>query len=105
MERYYTNKNNIEWQAFQPGVEIKHLHEHQKAKIVMIKFSPGAKVPKHEHEGGEEIYVLDGTLIDEEGTYTKGAYLYNPPKSTHTTHSPEGCTLLVTWFGKVNISH
>ena len=51
------------------------------------------------------IYVLSGTLVKKNGTYPEGSYIYNPPGSWHQTSSPDGCTLLITWFGKVKIPH
>src|SRR5574341_1730175 len=43
--------------------------------------------------GGEEIFVLDGAVEDEEGRYAAGSWLRNPPGSQHTPFSLEGCLL------------
>lgn len=45
--------------------------------------------------GGEEIFVLDGAVEDEEGRYATGSWLRNPPGSQHAPFSLEGCLLYV----------
>ena len=49
----------------------------------------------HRHPGGEEIYVLEGALEDEDGRYTADFRLRNPPGSQHTPFSLDGCLLYV----------
>jgi anti-sigma factor ChrR (cupin superfamily) len=44
---------------------------------------------------GEEIFVLDGAVEDEEGRYAAGSWLRNPPGSQHAPFSLEGCLLYV----------
>lgn len=48
-----------------------------------------------DHWGGEEICVLEGRFEDEQGTYSQGAWLRNPPGSIHTPLSREDCTMYV----------
>ena len=36
----------------------------------------------HRHPGGEEIYVLEGALEDEDGRYTADSRLRNPPAAS-----------------------
>lgn len=61
----------------------------------IVRYDPGAGFPSHVHAGGEEIFVLEGTLTDEAGTYLAGSYLRNPPGSFHAPFSDEGCLLMV----------
>ncbi len=84
------------WQpSAMPGIEVLALYDHpdHAEQVALVRFAPGASFPRHEHPGGEEIFVLDGSLEDEHGRYGTGTWLRQPPGSTHSPHSPEGCTL------------
>lgn len=61
----------------------------------IVKYLPGASFPVHQHLGGEEIYVLEGTFSDEKGDYPAGTYLRNPSSSQHAPFSKGGCLLFV----------
>lgn len=61
----------------------------------IVRYAAGSGYSAHTHGGGEEILVLDGVFSDEHGHYPAGTYLRNPPGSTHTPFSAEGCTLFV----------
>jgi len=61
----------------------------------IVCYAPNSKFTEHMHDGGEEILVLEGVFSDEHGDYPKGTYLRNPPGSSHSPHSIEGCTLFV----------
>lgn len=60
-----------------------------------VSFAPGSFFPRHEHGGGEEIFVLDGVFEDEYGRYPAGTYLRDPIGSAHAPFTREGCTLFV----------
>jgi anti-sigma factor ChrR (cupin superfamily) len=62
----------------------------------IVRFAPNAAFPRHRHDGGEEIFVLAGTFVDERGRYPAGTYLRNPAGSEHAPWAaPEGATLFV----------
>lgn len=61
----------------------------------IVKYAAGAGYSAHTHGGGEEIFVLDGVFSDEHGDYPAGTYLRNPPGTSHTPFSKNGCTILV----------
>lgn len=61
----------------------------------LVRYAPGAGYHAHQHGGGEEILVLSGIFSDEHGDYPAGTYLRNPPGSSHTPYSAQGCVLLV----------
>ena len=61
----------------------------------LVRYDAGASFPYHEHPGGEEIFVLDGVLADERGTYPAGTWILNPELPGHAPYSDEGCLLLV----------
>ncbi|RUO22271.1 cupin [Aliidiomarina iranensis] len=61
----------------------------------IVKYDAGAGFTAHTHGGGEEILVLDGVFSDEHGDYPAGTYIRNPPGTSHTPFSKDGCTILV----------
>lgn len=61
----------------------------------IVRYMPGAVFPLHTHPQGEEIVVLDGEFVDEQGVYPAGTYIKNPPGSGHAPSSATGCTLFV----------
>lgn len=97
-ERIVLDARNLEWRpAGAPGVAVKTLYVDPRfpERVTIEQFQPGARVPRHEHPGGEEILVLDGTLEDGDGNYPRGAWVRNPPGSAHWLMAPRGAIALV----------
>lgn len=66
----------------------------------MLRMDAGAKSKPHEHLGFEEFLVMEGALIDCDGkAYRTGDFVRLLPGSKHSSHTPEGCTLLVMLRG------
>lgn len=61
----------------------------------IVRYAPESTFPSHVHSGGEEVLVLEGTFQDEHGDYPAGSYFRNPPGTSHTPASKEGCTIFV----------
>jgi anti-sigma factor ChrR (cupin superfamily) len=61
----------------------------------LVRYDAGSKFSAHKHPKGEEILVLDGVFSDETGDYPAGTYIRNPPGSSHSPFSEQGCDLLV----------
>lgn len=90
---------NLPWiESPMPGVARKMLErdgEEVARATSLVRYAAGSRFERHEHGGGEEILVLDGTLSDEQGDYPCGTYIRNPPGSSHAPFSRSGCTLFV----------
>ena len=61
----------------------------------VVRYDPGSRFSAHVHGGGEEFMVLEGVFQDEHGDFPAGSYIRNPPQSSHTPGSEEGCVILV----------
>jgi len=61
----------------------------------IVRYAAHSRFSPHTHGGGEEFLVLDGVFQDEHGDYPPGAYVRNPPTTSHTPGSEPGCTLFV----------
>lgn len=86
----------FEFGPFRDGIEIAHVIEGQPA-VALLRYSPGAKVPRHRHPGLETVYVLEGSQRDEHGLYKAGAVVFNTQGSIHSVVSDDGCVVLIQW--------
>jgi anti-sigma factor ChrR (cupin superfamily) len=89
----YVDVAELPWQESKfPGITIKVLMEDKDAGLITALFrcEPGARLPLHEHTDIEQTYVLEGSLVDDEGEATAGNYVWRPAGSRHTAHSPNG---------------
>lgn len=77
------------------GLSVLPLHSFGPEHVALVKWAPGTRFSEHTHSDGEEIYVIDGTFDDEQGSYPKGTWLRNPAGSHHAPFSTEGCTIYV----------
>ncbi len=80
-----------------PGRTLLPLYEdHAHAeRMRLVQLAPGTRVAEHDHPGGEEVYVIDGTLADAQGSYEQGTWLRLPHGSRHQPYTEAGCTLYV----------
>ena len=77
-----------------PGIETMPLHRFRKEETFLLRLAPGARVAARDLPGGEELFVVAGTVEDENGRYGKGGWLRNPIGQAPEMRSPEGATLL-----------
>lgn len=100
----YVDVDDLPWQPTSfPGIEIKVLMQNQETGLLtaLTRFAPGARLPLHEHADLEQSYVIEGSLVDDEGTASAGNYVWRPAGSTHEAHAPEGA-LVLSFFLKPN---
>ncbi|MBT5779332.1 MAG: hypothetical protein HOI02_07990 [Rhodospirillaceae bacterium] len=78
-----------------PGFEQLPLFESESdaETISLFRLAPGCEVPEHGHPGGEEIFVLEGELEDQNGSCAKGVWARNPIGSRHWAKSESGCLI------------
>lgn len=66
-----------------------------------MRMDPGSETIFHFHQGVEEFFVLEGDLIDDDGTmFGPGDFVSYEPGSQHNSRSKTGCVLLVCEWGK-----
>lgn len=98
-QRIVLNPAQMDWMASpQAGVGRKmfdRVGDEVARATSLVRYEPGAAFSPHEHGGGEEIFVLEGTFSDENGDYPAGTYLRHPPNTRHQPLSKTGCILFV----------
>ena len=106
--RIIDNPLNLEFEPFDNyGKPIKgmswHKISYEKEKgqgSYILKMEPGAKSLPHEHTGYEEFLMLDGELTDPDGKiFKKGDFVTFEPGSKHSSHTKNGCLVLVFMRG------
>ena len=61
----------------------------------IVSYAPNSNFSAHNHPLGEEFLVLSGTFSDDHGDYPAGTYVRNPPGSSHSPKSVDGCMIWV----------
>lgn len=98
-ERAVVPPERFEWVA-SPGGEVERVMLDRLGGEVavatsLVRYSPAARFPAHEHGRGEEFLVLEGEFADQYGRYPAGTYVRNPPGSRHAPFSEPGCVIWV----------
>ena len=98
-KRVMLHGDSIDWEASpMPGVERRRLDRlmsvHDRVTTI-VRYAPNSHFSSHTHTGGEEFIVLEGVFEDDYGAWPAGSYIRNPPQSSHTPGSTEGCTIFV----------
>ena len=88
--------NQVEWsQGGRSGFHYKQLVDEHLAGTCLMKVDAGAFSPMHAHEEFEQIYVLEGSLYDQDNTYQSGQFIVRAPGTMHTTGSESGAVVLL----------
>ena len=67
------------------------------------KLDPGTKTLPHIHTGYGEFLILDGELIDSDGTvFKKNDFISYKPNSSHSSYTKNGCLILTFMRGHNN---
>jgi anti-sigma factor ChrR (cupin superfamily) len=101
---HYVKVDELPWKPTPyPGVEIKVLMEDKASGMLtaLFRWQPGAVLPLHEHVDIEQTYVLEGSIVDDEGEVKKGDYVWRPRGNRHAARSPGGA-LVLGFFLKPN---
>ncbi len=101
----YVDVTSIPWQPTRwPGIEIKILMEDKETGLqtVLTRLAPGAVLTDHMHVQIEQSWVIEGSLVDNEGACTAGNFVFRPAGSRHVASAPNGA-LVLGFFLKPNI--
>ena len=109
IKRKITNPYDVEFIPFDnygavvPGMswyKISYNKEKGGQGTYVLKMEPGARSLPHKHTGFEEFFMLDGELIDPDGKiFKKGDFISFEPESEHSSHTINGCLVLVFMRG------
>ena len=86
-----------------PGIDMKVLMQDPETGLLtaLFRWQPGTALPVHEHVEIEQTFVLQGSIVDEEGEVREGDYVWRPKGNRHLATSPNGA-LVLSFFLKPN---
>lgn len=79
VETLIVDTSDTYWSQGQGNLEVMPLSD----QTALVKWPRNEVFVPHTHWGGEEIFVLKGTFMDEHGKYKIGTWLRNPHMSKH----------------------
>ena len=95
-----------DWQpGVAEGLTVLPLHEFGAESVALVRWAPDTQFQTHTHWGGEEIFVLEGTLYDEHGNYPAGSWLRSPHMSSHNPYSKNDGALIYVKTGHLPAQH
>lgn len=100
----YVEVEGLPWKPTPtPGVDMKILLQDKETGLLtaLFRWQPGTELPLHEHVEIEQTFVLEGSIVDEEGEVRKGDYVWRPAGNRHIARSPNGA-LVLSFFLKPN---
>lgn len=90
-EQIIIDTNKASWHQGHGNLEVMPLYE----QTALVKWPKDERFIPHKHWGGEEIFVLSGTFIDEHGSYPKGTWIRSPHLSIHYPYVNEETIIYV----------
>jgi ChrR Cupin-like domain len=69
--------------------------EISRMRSLLVKVAAGITYPLHQHQGIEEIYMLEGELVINDKVYLAGDYIRSYPNSIHAPSTDTGCMFLI----------
>ncbi len=103
-ERRITNIDDAAFQTFEfegelcEGLTYLQLDDSKPPGVgfTILRMSPGARSTPHEHTCNEMFFMIEGELVDNDGTvYRPGDFVLLKKGTQHTSHTPDGCLLAV----------
>ncbi|OLL19672.1 MULTISPECIES: cupin domain-containing protein [unclassified Rhodococcus (in: high G+C Gram-positive bacteria)] len=93
----YVDVDALPWRpSGYDGIDIKVLLKDEESGLLtaLFRWQPGSVLPKHEHVRIEQTWVLEGSIVDEEGEATVGNFSWRPQGNQHRAASPNGALVL-----------
>ncbi len=79
-----------------PGLQVLGLHDFEGEHVALVRWAPDTVFSRHQHWGGEEVFVIEGVFHDEHGEYPTGSWIRSPHQSTHSPFTKsEGALIYV----------
>ncbi|MEO8298605.1 MAG: cupin domain-containing protein [Burkholderiales bacterium] len=86
-----------------PGIDMKILLQDKDTGLLtaLFRWQPGTALDLHEHVEIEQTWVLEGSIVDDEGEVRQGDFVWRPSGNRHLARSPNGA-LVLSFFLKPN---
>ena len=105
-QRVVIKPNEYVWESSpMPGVErmkLDRIGDEIARATSLVRYAPYSSFSPHEHVGGEEIFVLEGTFYDEYDSYPAGSWLRSPHLSEHCPYTKDDGALIYVKVGHLH---
>jgi anti-sigma factor ChrR (cupin superfamily) len=101
LDSRYVDVEELPWKPTPaPGVDMKVLLQDPDTGLMtaLFRWAPGTELARHEHVEVEQSYILEGSIVDEDGECTAGNFVWRPPGHRHVARSPHGALLLAMFL-------
>jgi anti-sigma factor ChrR (cupin superfamily) len=101
----YVTVDDLPWRPTgYPGIDIKVLLQEPESGLLtaLFRWEPGSSLPLHEHVEIEQTWVLEGSIVDDEGESTAGNFAWRPKGNQHRAYAPNGA-LVIAFFLRPNV--
>lgn len=83
IEHVVIDSHSASWLPGSGNLQVLPLHDFNSEQVALVRWPAGERFQEHSHFGGEEIYVMEGELIDDMGRYPAGSWIRSPHLSKH----------------------
>jgi anti-sigma factor ChrR (cupin superfamily) len=93
-----TRTDTLAWAATRrAGVTVRPLYSQSGFgdSMRLERWGAGVELGRVDYPNGAELFVLEGSFADEDGTFAPGAWLRLPPGSAHSPSSVDGCVFYI----------
>ena len=98
-QKVLIDTKTLPWEATSAkGVFIKHLSYKDDTQTALIKLEKNSVLSQVPQSNSVEIFVLEGTYVNEFGKFAQGTYLRLPKEDESLVTSSDGCII----FRKIN---
>jgi anti-sigma factor ChrR (cupin superfamily) len=104
LDSRYVGVETLPWKPTPtPGIDMKILLQDKDTGLLtaLFRWAPGTALDLHEHMEIEQTYVLEGSIVDDEGEVREGDFVWRPAGNRHLARSPNGA-LVLSFFLKPN---
>jgi anti-sigma factor ChrR (cupin superfamily) len=104
LDSRYVRVDTLPWKPTPtPGIDMKVLMEDPDSGLLtaLFRWEPNTELALHEHVEVEQTFVIEGSIVDEEGEVRKGDFVWRPKGNRHVARSPVGA-LVLSFFLKPN---
>lgn len=104
LDSRYIDVDSLDWKPTPTeGIDMKVLMSMPDTGLLtaLFRWQPGTELPLHEHVEVEQTYVLQGSIVDDEGEVKEGDFVWRPKGNRHLARSPNGA-LVLSFFLKPN---
>lgn len=97
--------SSFDWFEPFPGIKLAVLKEDpaRGLRACLAWGKAGSHTARHRHGGDELIYVLEGVLRDERGSYGPGAVCHSRTGDVHREEVVEDCLCYVIYYGELEM--